>query len=484
MTPTVLRDAGRQGLALVRASREAWRGFTTNSLAFRLLAAAAAWVLLVLPLTGIVLNALYRAEVEYGFHDRLELAMAALTASSYEATANQPVPPRDFGAEEFKLPLSGWYWQIEPADGKPGARIVSPSLLDGRLVFPIDRARPGNNPKYLVADGTGPDGQPIRMLYREIIFGTGAEARRFGYIVSTLTSTIDLRVRDFRNRLALALSVLGIGLVAATLFQVRYGLKPLGKIEQGLADIRSGKAIRLEGELPSEIIPLQRELNALIKSNQDIIERARTHVGNLAHALKTPISVLNNEAQKDPSPLARKVIEQTGIMRDQVNHHLDRARMVARVGVVAGVTEIEPVCEALVRTLQRIYGERGIDVRHDCMPGLRFQGERQDFEEMLGNLLDNACKWASSKVRLTVRQEGPTKGPRQLVCTVEDDGPGLSAEQRAQAIKRGRRLDETKPGSGLGLSIVADLVGLYGGTFALDRSGMGGLKAVLTLPAA
>jgi signal transduction histidine kinase len=339
---------------------------------------------------------------------------------------------------------------------------------------------------YDIADGVGPQGERIRMYSKPITFGQGTGAKQYRYIVSGNLTEADVTLRRFRSTLALALTLLGAGLVGATFFQVRYGLRPLRQIEEGLGAIRSGKAMRLEGDLPAEILPLQRELNALIKSNHEVIERARTHVGNLAHALKTPISVLTNEARSDTSPFGRKVAEQVGIMRDQVQHHLDRARMVARTGTLGDVTEVKPVIDALTRVLAKIHGEKGLQLVATCDDKLSFQGEKQDLEEMLGNLLDNACKWARSRVEVRAARgpEGKRGEPRMVVLSVEDDGPGLSDAERKLARQRGKRLDETKPGSGLGLSIVSELVGLYSGQFDLDRSELGGLKARLRLPAA
>jgi signal transduction histidine kinase len=256
-------------------------------------------------------------------------------------------------------------------------------------------------------------------------------------------------------------------------------------MEKGLSAIRSGETTRLDVHLPEEIQPLQEELNALLKSNQDIVERARTHVGNLAHALKTPLAVINNEAREEESPLARKVAEQSQIMADQVNLYLDRARMAARIGVIGRVTEVRPVGESIIRALERIYRDKHIAFSLECPPGARFQGERQDLEEMLGNLLDNASKWARSKVTLAISSLPAGNGSGSwLEIRVDDDGPGLTAEQLADPIKRGRRLDETKPGSGLGHSIVADLAHSYSGKLELARSEHGGLSAKLTLPLA
>jgi signal transduction histidine kinase len=291
---------------------------------------------------------------------------------------------------------------------------------------------------------------------------------------------IDRDLGEFRTMLITALAVPGLGLLLATLFQVRYGLAPLRAIRRDLASIRSGDAEQLEGELPDEIRPLQQELNALIQSNKEIVDRARTHVGNLAHALKTPLSVITNEAREKDGPLAGKVIEQAEIMRTQITHHLDRAQVAARSGAIGDTTDVEAVLKALKRALDRIYDSMGIALEVSASPGLKFQGEKQDFEEMVGNLLDNACKWARSRVALSAERNG--SGPNFTVL-VDDDGPGLTEEERIRAVKRGQRLDETKPGSGLGLSIVADLAHLYKGRFELEPSPEGGLRARLELPA-
>jgi signal transduction histidine kinase len=278
-----------------------------------------------------------------------------------------------------------------------------------------------------------------------------------------------------------ALAVLGFGLVLATFFQVRFGLAPLRAMRQNLAQIRSGEAERLDGDQPEEIRPLQKELNALIQSNREIVDRARTHVGNLAHALKTPLSVISNEARTQEGPLASKVVEQAEIMRTHITHHLDRARVAGRSSVIGDITDVDQALQALKRTLDRLYEERGLDVGVTSIPGLKFQGEKQDFEEMVGNLLDNACKWAGSRVKAEVRR---TDGGKRFRVIVDDDGPGLTEAERAKVVKRGQRLDESKPGSGLGLSIVAELAHLYKGRFELEASPEGGLRATLELPAA
>jgi signal transduction histidine kinase len=291
--------------------------------------------------------------------------------------------------------------------------------------------------------------------------------------------------RSFDYYLGGTFTALGIVLLLTTIFQVRFGLAPLKRISESIADIRSGRAERLEGEFPVEIDPLARETNALIDANREIVERARTHVGNLAHAIKTPLSVIFNEAgAHGPDPFARKVLEQADVMRDQVAHHLERARIAARVTIVGTVTEVAPAIEALQRTMEKIHRDRGIVIEVHADPKAKFRGERQDLEEMAGNLVDNACKWASSRVFIEVlveRSTAPGAGPT-LRIVVDDDGRGLSAAERAKVSRRGQRLDESKPGSGLGLSIVVDLAALYGGSLAIGNAPIGGLRAELLLP--
>jgi signal transduction histidine kinase len=270
-----------------------------------------------------------------------------------------------------------------------------------------------------------------------------------------------------------------------TALQVRFGLAPLTRISESLAAIRSGRAERLEGEFPVEIAPLARETNALIDANREIVERARTHVGNLAHALKTPLSVIVNEAAaRGNDALAHKVLEQTDIMRDQVARQLERARLATRSSVIGTQVAVPPVVTALARTMEKLHRERDIAIDVDVPEHASFRGEQQDLEEMVGNLVDNGCKWAQSRVAIEVLTEQPAaNGENSRVrIIVDDDGPGLSPAEREQVALRGQRLDETKPGSGLGLSIVVELAGLYGGVLTLGTAPIGGLRAELALP--
>ena len=455
-----------------------------SSLATRLFLSATAWVVVILLITGVILSSVYRDATERAFDRRLNLYLRTLVAEV--ATPDEP-PDRQFqslGEPLFGLPLSGWYWQIVRTDADKDEVRASRSLWDKKLPkledSGVELSPAGIRQGYV----EGPEGQTLRMVERPV--DLGAEGKFLVGVAGDASEIFD-ETRNFDYYLGGTFVALSIVLVLTTIFQVRFGLAPLKRISEAIADIRSGRAERLEGEFPVEIAPLARETNALIDANREIVERARTHVGNLAHAIKTPLSVIVNEATSHPvDSFAEKVLEQADLMRDQVAHHLERARIAARLTVIATVTEVGPVVDALRRTMEKIHRGRGVAIEVTVVPQARFRGERQDLEEMVGNLVDNACKWAASRVSIEVLVEQPA-APGTLATLriiVDDDGRGLSEEERAQVSRRGQRLDESKPGSGLGLSIVVDLAALYGGSLTLARAPIGGLRAELLLPGA
>ncbi len=454
-----------------------------SSLATRLFLSATAWVVVILVITGFVLSSVYRNATERAFDRRINLYLRTLIAEV--ATPDEP-PDRQFqslGEPLFELPLSGWYWQITRIDSDKADVRASRSLWDKKLPKLEDQGVELTPAGIRIGYVDGPEGQTLRMVERPVDLGADG---KFLVAVAGDASEIFDETRSFDYYLGGTFAALGIVLLLTTIFQVRFGLAPLKRISEAIADIRSGRAERLEGNFPVEIAPLARETNALIDANRGIVERARTHVGNLAHAIKTPLSVIVNEASAHGSdPFAAKVLEQADVMRNQVAHHLERARIAARVTVVATVTEVAPAIERLVRTMEKIHRDRGLIIEVKADPQTKFRGERQDLEEMAGNLVDNACKWASTRVFIEVLSERPTEpgaGP-MLRIIVDDDGRGLSAAERVTVSRRGQRLDESKPGSGLGLSIVTDLAALYGGSLSLGPAPIGGLRAELLLPA-
>jgi signal transduction histidine kinase len=454
-----------------------------NSLALRLFLSATAWTVIILLVTGVVLSSLYRQAVERAFDRRLGVYLRTLVADIASPEEAGEKFPQSLGEPLFELPLSGWYWQVTRVDpGKTEVR-SSRSLWDGGLPHLRDQGIPGS------ADGSragyvgGPEDQRLRLVERNVDLGDEGH-----YLVAIAGDAAEIseETRSFDKALIITFSILTAVLLLTTTFQVRFGLAPLKRITDGLAAIRSGSAERLTGKFPEEIAPLARETNALIETNREIVERARTHVGNLAHALKTPLSVMVNEATAHGTePFGQKILEQADIMRDQVARHLERARLAAGLTVVGSVTQAAPVVTALARTMEKIHRDKNLTIDVHADETAQFQGERPDLEEMVGNLVDNACKWATSRVAIEVVRERPdAASERQVVrVVVDDDGRGLSPSEREQVAKRGRRLDETKPGSGLGLSIVLELAGLYGGGLTLGTAPLGGLRAELVLPA-
>ena len=453
-------------------------------IATRLFYSAALWSVALLLIAGVALTAFYRQTTEQAFDDRLGVYLRAIVADVATPGDDSRTEPGQLGDPRFELALSGWYWQITRIDSQNTDIKASRSLFASRLprlsTLGVAPEFGGLRRGYV----NGPDERRQRILERVIDVG---DVGIYLIQVAAPVDDIETQVRDFEIALVVAFSLLGLGLVVTTAMQVRFGLRPLRSLQQEVGAIRRGERESIDGAFPEDLAPLAGELNLLISSNRDVVERARTHVGNLAHALKTPLSVLINEAGEDQSSIAAKVREQAAVMGDQVGYYLDRARAAARSSVVGSICEVAPVLEGLVRTFGKIYRDRGIVFALECSFSVRFRGERQDLEEMIGNLLDNAGKWAATRVEIAVSVVQPTAGEvgtTLLAMTIDDDGPGLPANLRESAVARGRRMDESKPGSGLGLSIVTDLASTYSGKLLLEDSPLGGLRAVLRLPAA
>ncbi|HUG63271.1 MAG TPA: HAMP domain-containing sensor histidine kinase [Methylomirabilota bacterium] len=446
----------------------------TRSLAFRLVLSATAWSAVALVAAGVLLTELYRTSLERTFDERLEVYQKTIIGLIATTPEEEPLAIGSLGEPRFLLPLTGWYWSVRDADG--GTVSASPSLFGDELESPA-APRDGSVGGSTV---TGPSGEPVRVLVRRVVFG---DDRDFDVMVTGSTAELRDDIAGFRLRVFGTLAVFALGLVLAAVVQVRLALKPLDAMRASLAAIREGRAERLEGAFPREIAPLAGELNALIETNGAIVERARAHVGNLAHALKTPLSVMLNEARGESSPLAGKVGEQVAVMRAEVDRYLDRARMAAGRRVVGSSAEVMRSVEAIAKVLARAYPDKALAIDASGPADLKVRAERRDLDELVGNLMDNAAKFGAGRIRVRAGAEGDADAARPMVAlTVEDDGPGLPPESYAEALGRGRRLDETVPGSGLGLSIVEEIVESYGGRLILGRSDLGGLIVTVRLP--
>ena len=450
-----------------------------GSIASRLFLAAAFWCASILIVAGLGLSALNANSTEDNFDDTLELYSKALVAnvavSAEEGhTARAPVV-----APQFELAFSGWYWQITRLDRTKSDIRTSKSLFGSQL--PALPAVDAGADNFFRGYVTGPGGKPLRVIERIIDAG---EEGRYLIQVAAVADVMRAQVVQFEYALSATLFVLAAVLIGSTGLAVRFGLRPLRRLRDGLIAIRRGEAERIAGEYPQDLAPLAAELNLLLDANREVVRRARTQVGNLAHALKTPLSVIVNEAEAGSPKLAEKVREQAEVMSRQVTFYLDRARAAARATSIGASTEFAPVLDGLLRTFQKVYRDRGLTFESATAPALRFRGEPQDLADLVGNLLDNAGKWARAKVVVAAERApaGDSSGRDYFLVHIDDDGPGLDPHARAAAVERGRRLDESRPGSGLGLSIVVDLAANYGGALELGQSPLGGLRATLRLP--
>jgi signal transduction histidine kinase len=449
-----------------------------NSIAARFFLSAAGSCLAILLVAGIALTTVYRKSAERGFDERLGVYIKELIADLAAPSEGERDTMGDLGEPRFLLPLSGWYWQVVRIDAAKFELRASRSLVGSKLPRLSESDVPIGRLGLRVTYHTGPDDRQLRLAERFVDVGEDGQ-----FIIGVAGPVDDIvdDIRDFRNALALTFVLLALALVGSAALAVRFGLKPLNQLRASIGAIRTGQSQRIEGAYPPDLAPLAGELNLLIDNNHEILERARTQVGNLAHALKTPLSVMVNEADASKGPLSDKVREQTDVMRDQVQYYLDRARAAAVSGILAGATEINPSIDALIRTFDKIYSERAIDADNQMPDGMIFRGEKQDFEEMVGNLLDNAFKWAKAEVIVSAERIESVSAPR-IVILIDNDGPPLSSEAAIEVLRRGRRLDESIPGSGLGLSIVVDMAKLYGGELKLEAAPAGGVRARLTLP--
>jgi signal transduction histidine kinase len=453
------------------------------SLARRLVLLAVGWSIATLLITAIGLALLFQQAALRRFDASLSDLIDNLVAGS-TLENGEVVAPALTDLRALR-PYSGRYWAIGEVgqDGRVHSieGLRSRSLWDSELQTPPDlarrlRAEPG---KDVAFDTAGPQpGERVRATARWTSFY--GRQKPVIFMAAEDRAPIDREVRNFVTATAFIFVLLGGGLIIAVIVQVQVGLRPLFSLGQEVADVRRGKADRLASVYPSELRPLTDELNALVAHNQETVERQRTHVGNLAHALKTPISVMMTEATQQPGPLAEVVGRQAEVMKEQVDHHLRRARAAARSQGPGERTSVPEVLDELARTLERIFQDKGVTIDWDAPDDLYFLGERQDFMEIAGNAMENAGKWGKGRVRVRAR---PVGAERLRLC-VEDDGPGLPPDRREEVVRRGARLDENAPGSGLGLSIIDELARAYRGSLALGDSALGGLSVTVDLPRA
>lgn len=454
---------------------------TSKSLTLRLALLAAAGSAVALLLAGILFTSLFRQAMEATFDERLQNHMANIIGAALTEDGVDQEAANQIEEPLFLETLSGWYWQIRSVST---GEVVAESLSISADILP-ETPLPPEDGTVVAMNMVGPNDVRLRAIELRVT-NTSSSANvpgaSFAVLVAGNASRLDAEVAEFFWTVTLTLAIFALLLAGGAALLIRFGLRPLRDVRAALRRVRLGESASMEGNYPLEIEPLVNDLNALIGSNREIVDRSRTHVGNLAHALKTPIAVLQNEATgKDP--LSVQVREQVAMMQHQITHHLDRAQMAAQSKVLGVITPVAPVIDGLERVMRKVHRERNLTITVHREPDLRFRGEKQDLEEMIGNLLDNACKWAKSEIRLSAISERRGRNER-LIVIIDDDGPGLLGGQRQEAISRGKRIDQSVPGSGLGLSIVDELARVYGGSFKLESAQLGGLSAQLELPLA
>ncbi len=439
---------------------------TTGSLRTRLLVAGGLGLVLVSALATWWLGAMFERSARTAMDERLGNDLIAVLALA-ESDANGQLHWRDTLADErYRRVFSGDYWQVLDVQGRPLGQ--SRSLWDDALAAPT-ALHPGPAQAF---DASGPLKQSLRVLAQQVTLPRAAAP--VIVMVATDRSPLDAQVASFRQRTALALAVLIALWFGVLVTQVHYGLRPLAELGRIAGQVRNGENVRFPQQgLVKEVAPLAGQLNALLDHHQRMVLRARRSAEDLAHALKTPLTVLTTEAEGDGSHWRQTLRSESARMQASIDRYL-----AAGLGADSQQrTPLAPVVSALCGLMQRVHAARELRFTCDNNDASVFAGAREDLEEMLGNLLDNAGKWAAQAVRVEVAAlEG------QLRITVSDDGPGLPAEQLERVLERGVRLDERASGSGLGLAIVADIAESYGGTLVL-ANGAPGLRATVTLPA-
>lgn len=448
----------------------------TNSLAFRVIAFSTIWALVALVVIATIISTLFRQASESGFESLLTAHLFNLISSVNVTDDGVLMGAPNLGDMRFAVPRSGWYWVVEPVSGVSG-QLASLSLTKP-VASPSSDEVPFNDQfqRSYISDGLA--GEVIEVFESEFVLDEDNRVARFRVMGSRTDLEADIAVFD--GKLYFYLSLLGVGMIAINALAILIGLTPLHRVGRSLAEIRAGAAQRLEGDFPREIAPLAAETNALIDSNRRIVERSRSQVGNLAHSLKTPLAVLTNEARSIGGAKGALIADQAAAMRQQVEHYLQRARMAAQRDTIVFRTAVGATLERMVRVMAKLNPDIRLTL---SLPDeeIIFAGEKEDLEEIVGNLLENAMKWASKAVAVRITPAGLDGDSRVFSLVITDDGPGIPEERTREALTRGRRLDETKPGTGLGLAIVADLVKEYGGNLSLNRSPQGGLEARVML---
>lgn len=486
-------------LGLGKRVRREGRSGSTGSLARRMITIAALWIVILLAVGGFALDRVLTSAITRNFDAQLEFVLTALIASAEIGPDGEVFLNRPLADQRFLEPYSGVYFQISGEQPARQAAIQAPAQAANQAAAPTGAQAPAEGGRSIqdlpsrslwdrrlkvgfgdphfdphVYDSNEFPDEPLRVLERDARLPGSPVRWRFQ--VAQSRAGLDEQIKVLRETMIRSFGMLGIGLIVLAALQAFYGLWPLRRVRQAIAEVRSGRLSRVEGRFPQEIAPLTAELNALLEHNELQAEEARRHAGNLAHALKTPLTVITNAATAAAPDLADTVCREATTMRRQVDHHLARARAIGRRSSAQARSAVWPSLEAVERAVDRLHEHVTVDLAGDKQAVVRV--ERQDLDEMLGNLIENAAKYGNGRVFVTVKTTSEC-----VEIEVEDDGPGIPEEERLSIFDRGARLDTGKPGTGLGLAIVRDVAQIYGGSVHLEESeDLGGLLARLKLP--
>jgi signal transduction histidine kinase len=442
-----------------------------NSLAVRLFFSATVWIILTLLSAGLLLSDLNKRNNLEAFDDRLNLLLETLIGGSKVDSSDGITVVTSIGDPRFFQPYSGWYWQINK-----GNKTLSRSRSMWDQVFTLDKRLIGGRTQFIDSVGNNKEQvieqKNLYIVEREISFPGITEPITF--ILSGDTFEYKENIKNFDNTLSAILIFLGIGLMIAVFLQVRFGLLPLNKIKDALFKIRNGDKKKLEAKYPLEVQPLATEINVLLEHNEKIVERARTHVGNLAHVLKTPLAVITNEIDKENKLLSNQIV----LMKNHIDRYLKKAHLESVGKNIKSKIAFLEFLNKMVIIFQKLYPDKEIELQGGFKEFFIY-GSLEDMEELIGNLIENACKWGREKVKISLEK----RGKNEVKILIEDDGPGLKQEQKNEVFARGFRVDEQTPGSGLGLNIVKDILEIYKGKIWLEKSSLlKGLKVNVVLP--
>lgn len=439
-------------------------------LTWRIVLMSIFWIVVALMVIAIVLTRFYRQHIEEHYDAHVFTHVEELVVAIEPAVEGGPRLSREPTDPRFYRPHSGWYWEVLHHDN-----LLQKSTSLG--AHQLDLSKLSLDERQNVQLLYGPDRQKLRAQVVHVSYPHDPGSLTFVATAPEIPITDD--VHEFINHILVNFIILGIGLSVAVYVQVSLALKPLKAIRTAISNIKSGKTDRLPNEFPSDVQPLVDELNFLLDHNETLLKRARNQLGDLAHSVKNPLTVIRNEARNMANKQGQLILDQSHVMANNIDHYLSRARIYGKQDAIGYRTSVRSVIDDLSFAVGHIHKDRSIEIHLLCLDDKWFRGEAQDLEEMAGNLIDNACKWAKKEVTVNCRSDH-----NRLTLIIEDDGPGIAEEEIATITRRGRKLDERSPGHGHGLGIVEDIANLYGGTLTLGRSEMGGLKAELDLPAA